>query len=171
MPPRIGSTLWRAHIAVNEDFYRQKNLIELFASIFPKSHYNPGSSPAVVHQTLRRLRQQYKRKRFPVEVSESKGLYRALVTSARPRRYPARWCLSECDFFLKQMKSKFFQAGFGSRDFCLVTGLTPRKAQYLLQQALALELIIKTGSTRAARYRFHDSPSLRDSSANQPPAK
>jgi hypothetical protein len=73
---KTGMLLQRLLFALCKDFYRSQRVVSIHAELFPGRHFNPLSSPAVVHQAIKRLRIWARKTRVPLEIYESGGAYR-----------------------------------------------------------------------------------------------
>jgi hypothetical protein len=75
-------------LALTSDFYRPFRVASLHFRLYSDELFHPDSSPARVHEAVRRLRSWLKRHRLPLTVEEKGGSYRLAATSACSVRLP-----------------------------------------------------------------------------------
>ncbi len=68
---------------LSSDFYRPVSVIELFCQLFPAEHFNPVTSPARIHQLVRRLKLELKQHGFSIALQATKGGYSLAPTDDR----------------------------------------------------------------------------------------
>lgn len=64
-----------------EDFYKPKNINQLFVKLYPDEHFDIFSSPQRVHQVLKRTRELLIKSNLDMEIEESQGTYSLKVGS------------------------------------------------------------------------------------------
>lgn len=159
-PPRgsalpIGHLLHRLLQALSRDFYRAQPVAALCAALYPDEPFHPDSSPARVHEAVKRLRQWLAAARTGVSVEENQGEYRlsakspvALVLTGSAeiadRKSP----------HLARLKARWPTEPFSVTDACELLDLQRRTLQRLLEDLHAAGQIQREGKSRATRYRF-----------------
>lgn len=80
-PPGLkpGQIQQRLLQILTSDFYRPLRVATVYAELFPEQYYNPISSPGVVHQAIKRLRQWIGARSIPLIIEERNGSYQILA--------------------------------------------------------------------------------------------
>ena len=156
--PKLPPTLQSLLVAVSEDLYRPSRLASLHATLYPDENFYPHSSPARMHQILRRFRQWLRSERIPLSIDEEDGAY--FVRARAPiwlvlRR--ATTAVNDAQGLESRLQSRFPEAFFNVRDVVAGLGVSRRSAQRLLQEASEKGRVEVQGAGPATRYRIRSS--------------
>ncbi len=152
---RVGHLNHRLVQALSKDFYRPVRVAPLHAAVYPGNHFNPLSSPAVVHAAIARLRLWCRQAALPMEIAESVGAYRLRATAAvrlvvpRPEEGTA---IERDDTLAARLREAFPGGGFRVAEAEAILGLSRRSVQRLLVAIEAKGKIRKAGKGRATHY-------------------
>lgn len=152
---RTGSLLHRLLYVLSTDFYRPFPIAGLYGRLYPGEYFNPQSSPARIHEAVKRLRLWFEEKDFPLSVRESGGSYQLeaeapvrLLVSAE-KTAPTRQ-----DPLAQRLKSKWPEGPFSIQEACDCLGLQRRTVQRLLEDLVGNGALQRMGRSRATRYSF-----------------
>lgn len=151
-PLKSGQVVQRLLAALAADFYRSPTLAALHAQVFPGRYYNPLSSPAVMHQALKRLRQWLEQKKIPLEVLEQQGTYSLSGERTAIRVY--RDAITNHSGSSQVLRQSFPKAPFQRRDFENLRGISARAANYHLKALQLAGIISVEGHGPARTYRL-----------------
>jgi hypothetical protein len=151
-----GQLLQRLLAALALDFYQAPRLAALHALIFPGAHYDPRSSPARVHQAIKRLRAAMLDGAWPLRIQEERGSYRLIASGEmriaveRPR--PGCGVLGDTRACrLQSLRSAMGDREFTASEAARALGIASRVFQRLASEAGGL---VRSGAARSTRYRF-----------------
>jgi tetratricopeptide (TPR) repeat protein len=151
-----GQVLQRLFRTLTFDFYRPMTVPILFTGIFPDRYYDPVTSPSVVHQALKRLRQWLKEAKVPMHIVEFKGGYWLHSESRMEIQIPFDHT-SEVSRRLQELK-KVTEANdsqsFSKQDLCKRWQISSRAANYKIRALLEAGVIIKIGNGPSIQYRL-----------------
>lgn len=150
-----GSLLYRLLFALASDFYRPFPVAALYAQLYPDEFFNPASSPARVHEAVKRLRQWLKAEGLPLKIEEREGEYR--LSSAKPVRLlvPAEKLIPSLQSpLVDRLRKAWPQEGFSITEACECLGLQRRTTQRLLEDLTKEGTLQRTGKSRATKYHF-----------------
>ncbi len=153
-----GQILQRLLLALARDFYRPMRLPALHSALFPDRHYNPTSSPTVIHQAIRRFRAWAEEQEIAIRIREHAGTYRLEgEVTLRLTRQPAstNGATARLGSFLETLRAQSSAPEqFTHIDAMKWSGLSSRSTHRLLQVALTSGLLARTGAGKGTRYRL-----------------
>ena len=165
-----GQIPHRLLAALSQDFYRSLKLPALHGVVFPGQHFNPVSSPNVLHQAMRRLRLQLERGAPDIMLDESRGAYRLQRTPGgslclRIPRSMREVVESESgssdsvqrlriEALLGPLRREGGADEFSRAEFQRISSLPGRSAGRLLEEALKAGVLERLGAGPGTRYRF-----------------
>ncbi len=149
----FGKVQHRLLIFLARDLFRPTPLIELSAKLFPDEYFNPESSPARVHQAVRRLRKILKDSKAGLRIVETDGVYHLATEGATGFTIPPVEPVQ--DFRELQFEQIFGQVPleFSVHDILRTTGCSLSSAKRLLRWAIEKNKIEVIGGGRKRRYR------------------
>ena len=165
-----GQIPHRLLAALSQDFYRSLKLPALHGVVFPGQHFNPVSSPNVLHQAMRRLRLQLERGAPDILLDESRGAYRLQRAPGsslclRIPRSMREVVESESgssdsvqrlriEALLGPLRREGGADEFSRAEFQRISSLPGRSAGRLLEEALKAGVLERLGAGPGTRYRF-----------------
>ncbi len=154
---KAGQVPHRMLLALSADLYRPRRLAALHEAVFPGRYYNPLSSPDLIHQGLRRVRDWLRREKIPLRVIEKRQSY-----SLQPTR-PGVGLIIHQSLPKKDLRLEAFVATLKARlgaDFRVsraqtseLLGVSSRSAYALLSRAAADHLLEAIGRGPSRQYR------------------
>lgn len=154
-PLKPGQTLHRTLRALASDAYRPYSLMELHANIFPEERFSFSSSIPKVHQALKRLRKHFLEEKFPLEITQDRGLYRIQATRGRSvtlvKGIPTAAMLSPD---LARFAERFQGETFTRAAMAVTLDISPRSAQRLIAAGLRKGELGRHGKGAGTRYCF-----------------
>lgn len=152
---KSGSLLPRALLTLLSDSYRPLRLASLYSILFPNEYYNPVSAPNRVHQLLRRLRQELKKQKIPLNIKEEDGSY--FVEAEKPVAVllPVRKIAENTkEPRIAQLRRTFGEKDFSVHEASRILKLSQRSTSRLLLENTRSGQLAKSGVTLKARYKF-----------------
>lgn len=157
---KTGQVVQRLLETLALDFYKPPTVAQLHATLFPDRYYNPESSPDLIHQAMKRLRQWIAQNKVPLSVVEDQGLYRlrsqgrvdihlraqAIAPSA-PRARLA-----------DDLAQEFRSQPFSRKEFEAWTKLSSRAANLRIAELLTANALEKIGAGPQTKYKVKASP-------------
>lgn len=149
-----GSSVHKVIGALLRDFYRPARFGSLFGQLFPNEHFDIHSSPARVHQSLRRARRWLLENRVPAEIKETNGTYKLEITGAVSFRLLAdRENLGRHGLLLAQLSSAFPRGEpFTAAAACEKLEMTTSSFHRFLQPMLESGRVEKFGASTSTVY-------------------
>ncbi|MBS1984039.1 MAG: hypothetical protein JST16_07685, partial [Bdellovibrionales bacterium] len=145
------SVLSRSLRALAQDFYGGLTLAALHGEVFPGRHYNPMSSPNVMHQILSRLREWLRRSGLLLEVVEARGFYSLAAPTGVILKVSGQHTV---DPHRSALQTRFGQTFFSRQELATELKLSARSAQRYVQELLQAGEVEAHGRARATRYRL-----------------
>jgi|GEM_PF-1036020 len=165
-----GQIPHRLLAALSQDFYRTLKLPALHGAVFPGQHFNPVSSPNVLHQAMRRLRAQLAHSAPDIVIDERHGAYRLqrqpggslliriprsireVAEAGTPSRESGQRLRIEA--LLGPIRQALGASEFSRSELERSAALPGRSAGRLLEEAIKAGLLERLGAGPATRYRF-----------------
>jgi len=145
----------RLLIALCSDFYRPKRVTEIHGLLYENRYFNPDSSPLVVRQAIKRLRQELIAASVPLEISLADGAYRAhpgktcaLLVEDRPLPMVNK------SLELDALRQGLAETEFTTKQLMSAANLSLSTATRLIRHGLESGAISKTGNGPRTCYRF-----------------
>lgn len=141
--------------ALCRDFYRPIRVASLHALLYPNEFFNPSSSPARVHQAIKRVRIWFAKNRLPLQITIAQGAYRLIATSpctiSIPQKNKFNTTTEYRIYCLYQVMS---HKEFTARDAAKALKLNLWKTIRLLSAAVEKQTVTRTGKANQTKYRF-----------------
>jgi len=146
------------------DLYRPFNIGAIFGHLFPDEYYNYVSSPARLHQLVKRTRDATKR--LGLVISEAEGLY-SLATSKVRLRIPREvFLVPRAQSMMAQLRTLFpEEAVFSAEQAAKALDANYWTVVKWIRSAVAEGKLEKQGAARATRYRFSQAVKSQSKSA------
>ncbi len=154
-PLVVGQLLHRLLQVLARDFYRSQPVAAVHAALYPDEFFHPESSPARVHEAVKRLRQWLTAAKTGISVEEERGEYR--LSAKAPVRLELTGSTEIADRkspFLARLKQKWPKEAFSVTEACDHLELQRRTLQRLLEDLHEKGTLLREGKSRATRYRF-----------------
>lgn len=149
---KVGQLLHRVLSALASDFYRPIRVATLYSRIYPGEYFNPVSSPARVHEGVKRLRQWFKGHRIPLAIEEKAGAY-FLQAKAPCGLTVHHWETQQRHrVVIEKLRLKFSNQTFSIRDACRWLKSPARTTLRLLEEAIAAGQLQRVGRGRSTKY-------------------
>jgi hypothetical protein len=157
--PKAGYLIHRLLGVLSSDFYRPFRLASLHALLYPGENFNPVSSPARVHQIIKRVKQWLKQSAMPVGVHEKEGSYRLkALAPVRLRLAPAMIvaALDAQGVRLRRLREAFPEGSFSTQAAAQKMGLPARTVSRALSRAEKQGELSRSGKGTGTLYAFTD---------------
>jgi hypothetical protein len=159
-----GQVMQRLLRVLASDFYRPHRLASLHAELFPDRHFSFETSPQVVHQAMKRLREWFAREDLALSIEESQGSYRltgsaTIRTSRGPTTHDRAetqllsWLQALTPHFAKNPTLSFQEIAAHSTH-------SSRTTHRLIAQAVASGNLLREGTGKRTLYRLNPSPRI-----------
>jgi tetratricopeptide (TPR) repeat protein len=151
-----GHVLHRLLIALCQDFYKPVPLLTIFSKLYPEEYFNHVTSPARVHQAIKRLREWMEDMSIPIEIVNSKGHYRLKFDG------PVSIVLPESQLPLEQLELQFLslrlcmqgRTEFTSAEAAQWLGSSKSVVKRLLKWGVSAGKVEHRGQTNQSRYKL-----------------
>lgn len=155
----IGQAPHRLLMLLSRDLYKPLPLVAAFSQLFPDECFNPASSPARIHQIVKRLRGTLAKAGTGIEVLESGGAYSLVLKGSTALRLSqTRTPLSTREIQLELLREKFGEGLFSVSEAIELLGASTSTAQRLLRWAVEKGRLGVSGAGPKRRYfAIHDS--------------
>lgn len=151
---QTGSQVQRVLQALLQDYYKPVLPGQLFAAVFPNEYFDPFTSPGRMHQVLLRVRKTLLTEKLPLEIQNSNGRYKIVITGALALRLP--YILSPADplqILFARLKREIGRDLFDARSAAQRLGLSISEFRRFCRVATEKRLIEKVGAGPATQYR------------------
>lgn len=135
------------------DFYRSPSVGGLFAGLFPGAYFDPATSPARVHQALKRLRRWFRENRIPLDVVCARRRYSLVPRGPVAVRIPLALRKSESLDPLSRLEEGL-AAEFTAKQARELLGLSKATVTRLLASAVDSGKLARRGRGKLVRYEF-----------------
>ncbi len=147
--------LHRLFNVLTSDFYRPFSVASLHAKVFENEFYHPTATPMKMHKLIQRLRKEFKKSNFPLEIKHTNSYFE--LTCNKPFSLIVK--LQDEQFqtpSLEALRKHFGTCPFGSEEAAKIVQLTSRTILRLLKEGLANHSIVKIGKGPATQYAFQE---------------
>ncbi len=153
---KVGQLIHRLLTLLCRDFYRPVRVPTLHQALYPDEHFNPVTSPARVHEAVRRLRLWFQQTRLPFHIEEEDGQYRftgkegtALIVRA-PEKIEGKADL----LWIESLRGERPMESFSIQEAANTLNRSVRTTLRLLDEAIKRGELFRSGHSRATRYHF-----------------
>lgn len=148
-----GQLLDRLFQSLTRDFYRPARVGYLHQLAFPGEHYNPESTPAKVHEAIRRLRNWLKQGEIDIDIQFVEAGYEVSsnqwsIVVEPPTQGPQ----SALDESLNQLV-QIAPPNFSSQQIGVLLKISDRSATRLLKEALQRGIVVRERVGRNTRFK------------------
>lgn len=158
-----GQIVHRLFKILVSDFYKPYTLARIHSDLFPNRHFNPHSSPTLIHQAIRRLKIQLKHSSAPIQIVEKNGFYSTQVTKPCKIRVmlPVSNNAEAIEIRLSAVVDTLQQHfgrrkwGFSRRDAEKVLDISARSVNVYLTRACEMGWVTAQGNVRGRRYHVN----------------
>lgn len=150
-----GQLLHRLLTTLCRDFYRPFRVATLHSYLYPNEFFNPTSSPARIHEAVKRLRVWLEKHKLKVEITEDSGTYR--LSSAKPFsiKVPSpSQPQTKSSSFLKIVRDQWPARGFTVNELSKVLECSPRTALTYVKEAESEGTVVREGQGPKTKYRL-----------------
>lgn len=162
-PAAVGQDSFKPSVGIHRvvevlarDFYRPMSLGGFFSAMFPGEYFDIYSSPARLHQLLRRTRAWLRENEIPARIQSTKAGYRLHVDGDFGFRVPyERTRLSHYELQWKNLTAHFRGANFFTANEARTRlGLPPTSFKRLMKWAMEKSLVERRGGGSNVIYRI-----------------
>lgn len=143
--------------ALASDFYRPHTVFTLFAQLNPGEYYNPISSPASVHQILKRFRQWCEKENLPMRIQEVRSNYNLIFAkdfALKISEQSESGQMTSSEIMKYRFRKGYADSVFSRKNLEEALNLSPRACNLLIAQWLEQKLIKKEGQARSTIYHW-----------------
>lgn len=148
-----GQLLFRLANILCSDFYRPFRVAFLHSLLYPEEYFNPQTSPAKIHEAVKRFKKWLGKHKLPYEIVETSGAYQLRVGKGGAIRVSGK-AMDSQTILLSKLKSKWPGRAFSTKEACLVLKVSSRTASRIIKRAQKEGKLNKTGDSSSTRYRF-----------------
>jgi hypothetical protein len=151
---KVGQLQHRLLAALVADFYRPIRVAAAYVLIYPGEYFNPVSSPARVHEAVKRLRQWLEAQKLTITIEESSGAYRLVSTAPCSLRIPSITGspLARHSPIVDKLRQRWPREGFTIQQASELLKTPARSTLRLLEEAIRAGSLERVGKGRATRY-------------------
>ncbi|MBI4403813.1 MAG: hypothetical protein HY537_06620 [Deltaproteobacteria bacterium] len=152
---KAGQVMHKLLLALVSDFYRPLRVAVAYRYLYPDEFYNPVTSPARIHEAVRRLKGWFRAHKLPLMVSEKLGYYS--LQALRPcsiKIYRQGFLDTKSKLLASRAKHTLSSGPFSAKEAAIQLGLSTRSTLRLLQQLQSDGTIERIGNGPRTQYRF-----------------
>jgi hypothetical protein len=146
---KSGQLLHRLLKTLTSDFYRPVRVASAHFQLYPDDYFNPVSSPARVHEAVRRLRHWFQNERMPLTIDELGGFYR--LRALGPCAVRVQREVVEPPW-VARLRAQWGEKSFSAPDAEKTLRMTGRSVRRLLKEGLERGFLTRQGNGPATRY-------------------
>ncbi len=151
---RMGRLPHRLFSVICGDLYRPFSIGAIHSELYPRTHFDPESSPAKIHVVKTTLRAWFKNNRIPLEISSMRGFLHLKAMGPVSVRLYERQNTDRKSLLLQKIKEQFRAQSFSARAVTNVVDLSKRSVIRLLSDAKSEGLVTEFGRGKLRRYLF-----------------
>lgn len=154
-----GQLVYRLFGRLLSDFYKPHRIAAIFADLFPDRFFNPMKSPVLIHQAIKRLRNELKTQKAPIIIQHTSGAY--TVEGLKPIKLLIPGVLTVSSELnsekirLRAMIGRLNRQGmrhFTRQQAETLLGIPSRTMRYLLSKASKQGLLLQFGKGKNRKY-------------------
>ncbi len=150
-----GQLLHRLLSTLCRDFYRPFRVATLHSYLYPAEFFNPTSSPARIHEAVKRLRNWLEKHKLGVDIEEDTGTYRLSANKPFSIKVPSpSQPQTKSSSFLKIVRDQWPDRGFTVNELSKVLECSPRTALTYVKEAESEGTVVREGQGPKTKYRL-----------------